>query len=157
MYRLISGLDEMALPAEIGLYFDFKVTEDGLPYGCPGLETFHPENWNRSYQFQWSSLPKEGIEDPDPTNWRHYRTADPQCGLNTLEYPLGSKPLHEIIEEYADNQTKWVNDFIPTYEKMLANGYEAEDLVDGPDQFTNVICPRTARNDPNPFYECFVA
>ena len=32
----------MAIPAEIGLYFDFNVTEDGVPYGCPGLEIFDP-------------------------------------------------------------------------------------------------------------------
>ena len=47
-YKLISGLDEMAIPAEIGLYFDFNVTEDGVPYGCPGLEIFDPVHWNMS-------------------------------------------------------------------------------------------------------------
>ena len=31
MFRLVSGLDEMALPSEIGLYFDFNVTADGIP------------------------------------------------------------------------------------------------------------------------------
>ena len=31
----------MALPAEMGLYFDFEVTEDGIPFGCPGLEFFN--------------------------------------------------------------------------------------------------------------------
>ena len=45
---MISGLDEMAIPAEIGLYFDFNVTEDGVPYGCPGLEIFDPVHWNIS-------------------------------------------------------------------------------------------------------------
>ena len=40
-YRFISGLDEMALPCEIGLYFDFNVTADGIPFGCPGLELFN--------------------------------------------------------------------------------------------------------------------
>ena len=38
----------MAIPAEIGLYFDFNVTEDGVPYGCPGLEIFDPVHWNIS-------------------------------------------------------------------------------------------------------------
>lgn len=38
----------MAIPAEIGLYFDFNVTEDGVPYGCPGLEIFDPVHWNMS-------------------------------------------------------------------------------------------------------------
>ena len=35
--------DEMAIPSEIGLYFNFEVTEDGLPYGCPGFERFTAE------------------------------------------------------------------------------------------------------------------
>ena len=39
-YRLITGLDEGASQFEIGLYFDFNVTETGIPYGCPGLETY---------------------------------------------------------------------------------------------------------------------
>ena len=38
----------MAIPSEIGLYFDFEVTDDGIPYGCPGLEKFKTENFNTS-------------------------------------------------------------------------------------------------------------
>ena len=45
-YRFISGLDEMALPSEIGLYFDFEVTDDGIPYGCPGFEIFDSVHFN---------------------------------------------------------------------------------------------------------------
>ena len=44
----VSGLDEMALPSEIGLYFDFNVTDDGIPYGCPGFETFTSVGFNQS-------------------------------------------------------------------------------------------------------------
>jgi hypothetical protein len=44
-YSFVSGLDTMTLPCEIGLYFDFEVTDDGVPYGCPGFEDFKPENW----------------------------------------------------------------------------------------------------------------
>ncbi len=38
----------MALPCEMGLYFDFDVTEDGIPYGCPGLEVFDSAHLNIS-------------------------------------------------------------------------------------------------------------
>ena len=38
----------MALPCEIGMYFDFNVTEDGIPYGCEGLDQFTSENFNKS-------------------------------------------------------------------------------------------------------------
>ena len=41
-------MDEMAIPAEMGLYFDFNVTSDGIPYGCPGFERFNPTYWNIS-------------------------------------------------------------------------------------------------------------
>ena len=34
----------MALPSEIGLYFDFNVTDDGYPLGCPGFATFNEQN-----------------------------------------------------------------------------------------------------------------
>ena len=47
-YKFISGLDEMALPSEIGLYFGFDVTDDGIPYGCPGLEKFNQDHFNIS-------------------------------------------------------------------------------------------------------------
>ena len=47
-YKLIVGMDEMAIPAEMGLYFDFNVTSDGIPYGCPGFERFNPTYWNTS-------------------------------------------------------------------------------------------------------------
>ena len=47
-YRFINGLDEIALSSELGLYFDFEVTDDGIPYGCPGLEKFKTENFNIS-------------------------------------------------------------------------------------------------------------
>ena len=38
----------MALPSEIGLYFDFEVTDDGIPYGCPGFEVFDSVHFNMS-------------------------------------------------------------------------------------------------------------
>ena len=38
----------MTLPCEIGMYYDFEVTDDGIPYGCPGLVTFNTGNWSAS-------------------------------------------------------------------------------------------------------------
>ena len=52
MYRFISGLDEMALPCEMGLYFDFNVTADGTPSGCPGFEKFSKDHYNTSMILQ---------------------------------------------------------------------------------------------------------
>merc|ERR1712013_325416 len=39
--RFIAGADEIALNAEMGLYKDFKVDDDGAIYGCRGLEKFN--------------------------------------------------------------------------------------------------------------------
>ena len=119
------GIDEMALSAEMGLYFDFKVTPDGVPYDCPGFDLFTSENWLKSYKmgsqnrkyYVHSSMPTK--ENPEVED---YVKADPECPLNKMEVG-GSDPLHEIFEEYAKDQDKWISDFIPTFEKMLANGY----------------------------------
>ena len=105
----------------------------------------------------WSMLPKH----ENPTNvWDWYR-ADPQCGLNKLEVPAGSTPLHQIFEEYATDQDKWMDDFVPAFEKMLSNGYErcfmyywviqyfnfdysnySDELETAPNQYIDVACPR---------------
>ena len=150
-YRLVSGIDETAMSSEIGLYFDFKVTEDGIPYGCPGMETFKSDNFNKSYSFTWSTTPKRS--NPDPTNPRHWLKADPNCPPNTSELPKGSTPLHLIFEEYAKDQNKWITDFISAYEKMISNGYEDEDLIEAP-TYDDVVCPRKARNDKSKKYKC---
>ena len=44
-WAFIYGIDEMALNAEMGLYLEFNVTADGIPYGCHGLEEFKSEHW----------------------------------------------------------------------------------------------------------------
>ena len=61
-----------------------------------------------------------------------------------MEVPPGSTPLHEIFEEYGTDQQAWVNDYVPTFEKMLANGYQDGELTNGPDQYTGIVCPRDA-------------
>ncbi len=63
---------------------------------------------------------------PNPNKPGKTHKGPPGCPLNTLQEPAGSKALHEIVEEYAADQNAFVTDFIPTMEKMLANGYDAE-------------------------------
>ena len=86
----------------MGLYYDFEVDDVGLPYGsqCPG---YNPKIWG------FDAI-KRGIGH-----------AIPDCPKNTKEVG-GSPPLHEIFEEYARDQAKGVDEFVPTYEKMLENG-----------------------------------
>lgn len=133
-YKFHSGLDECMLNAEMGLYKDFQVTADGIPHGCPGFENFNLENWRKTwragttFESHWSMI--DG------------RRAEPQCEKMTLEEPPGSTPLHQIIEDYADHQENWIRDFVPTFEKLISNGYTEEELEDGPDQWTGITCPR---------------
>lgn len=141
LFKFIVGVDEMAIPSEIGLYFDFEVTEDGIPYGCPGFHNFNTTWWQDGFKYTWTNMeePCPGCNNPNThLGWR--AIADPQCGPNTLEYPPGSTPLHQVFEEYAADQQLWLDEFVPALEKMLSNGYDT--LVTGPDQTTNVFCNR---------------
>merc|ERR1712156_350936 len=127
-FRFISGADEIALNAEMGLYREFEVT-DGIIHGCPGLEIFNKTMSDTSKKTTVWSKGEDG--------WN----GEPRCEKQRLEEPPGSgEPLHTIFEEYADDQAVWMRDYVPAMEKMLANGYETG-LVDAPDFTTGVVCP----------------
>ena len=74
------------------------------------------------------------------------RFADAQCDVNKLEEPLGTKPLHQIVEEYAKDQHAWMTDFVPTMEKMMTNGYDDGDLVDSGYDYSSIKCYGGSRN-----------
>jgi len=133
-YRFISGVDEMALSCEIGLYYDFNVTEDGIPYGCPGFTDGWINNASRIAGHRW---------------------ARPECPKNMMSVPDGATPLSTVFEEYAADQEKWYLDFVDVLEKMLGNGYDDGSLVSAPDHSTNVICPRQNPWDWRRFYNCY--
>ena len=141
-YTFMIGNDETAINSEMGLYFDFQVTEDGTPYGCPNLEGFHPENWKKK-QFTWTIKPRHGRQDPE-------------CPLQTLAVPEGSTPLYQIVEEFADDQDAWIRAFIPTLEKVLSNGYQANDLQDSALEYSfgQVDCNRPAKIDTEWYITC---
>ena len=100
----------------------------------------------------YSRLPKR--ENPNLNIEGHWKKADPDCPFNTLQIPDGSTPLHSIFDEYASDQQKWVNDFVPTLAKMLSNGYKEDELVDGPDQYTGIECTRQDKHDNDNYYNC---
>merc|ERR1712203_269473 len=124
-YRRTVGQVEIALNCEMGMYLDFKSGRDGVLHGCVGLEHF-----NASMQ----SDTKKSILSRDGVN-----VGQPLCGKQMLEEPAGSTPLYQVMEEYAENQTAWIDDYIPTMEKMMRNGYES--LIDSEEVPDDVICP----------------
>ena len=130
-WQLIIGKDEIALNCEMGLYLDFKVT-DGIIHGCPGLEHFNASMASDAKGAVWSRMPGK--------RW----LGEPGCPKQMLAEPAGSTPLYKIMEEYADDQTKWIDDFTIAFEKMMRNGYP-QGLNDGPDLHPkNLECPLPA-------------
>ena len=120
-YRFAFGLDEMTINAEIGLYFNFEEV-DGIPTSCPGFANFNMENWTKSKKTR--------------------RAYNPGCTLNMRQEPATDDPLSTIIQTYADNQDAWVKDFIPTFEKMMSNGYPPSALKEAPLSWKNVQCTK---------------
>ena len=51
------------------------------------------------------------------------------------DYEPEGETLSSIVEEFADNQQTWMNEFVLSFEKMVTNGYAAEDLEDGPTEW----------------------
>jgi hypothetical protein len=51
-------------------------------------------------------------------------------------------PLSTIIQSYADNQDAWLKDFIPTFDKMMSNGYSESALKEAPLSWENVECTK---------------
>ena len=99
-------------------------------------------------------MPRPDIKNPDPLNMHHWLRGEVTCPLNKLQVPSGSTPLHEIFEEYAADQQKWINDYVPTFEKMINNGYTSEELTSVPDYHTGIICPRFIKGGYR-YYSCY--
>eukprot|EP00928_Gymnodinium_smaydae_P036797 TRINITY_DN2566_c0_g1_i7.p1 TRINITY_DN2566_c0_g1~~TRINITY_DN2566_c0_g1_i7.p1 ORF type:complete len:543 (-),score=76.55 TRINITY_DN2566_c0_g1_i7:287-1816(-) len=118
MYKFVLGLDETMLNSDMGLYLNFT-TNDGIPDGCPGLENFNVDAFKKDWRF---TTPRVPVDNPtgDVWDWTN-------CGKNEHKDP-DDKPMYQIIEEYADDNDKFLDDFFPTYQKMLANGYNGADL-----------------------------
>jgi len=135
-YRFVMGIDETALPAEMGLYKKFEVDKQGWPSGCPGLKDFNmgkiggPGKKQMKYSLSWS---RQG---------RH--TADTGCPVTDLA---------PIFEEYADSSQKFVEHFVPALEKMLRNGVAHGDLTDNFESGTPK-CFRPNMHSRKRFWNC---
>ena len=46
-------------------------------------------------------------------------------------YAPEGETLHQIIEEYADNQDLWSRDFLSALDKMSMNGNDPSELTEG--------------------------
>ena len=131
-FRYISGLDEMALTAEMGLYFAFQDNGNGYPSGCPGFDLMPFDGNFTRWSETWSCIP-ESVK------------ADPQCPLQMLSVPASDNPTSWYMETYAREQHMWLRDFANVLDKMMTNGYEDGSSWPIVDQWTGVSCsPRGA-------------
>ena len=53
------------------------------------------------------------------------------CGPNT--YAPEGEALADIVALFADDHDVWQETFFNAWEKMQSNGYESDELVEGPD------------------------
>lgn len=136
------GSEEMMLSSDMGLYWHFNVDSNKFPTDCTGLTSTLGNRgvFNSFSTFVGGPLFTEGAVE---------------CNSQTAQ-ESGDSAVHEIIEDYANNQATWLRDFVPAFEKMLSNGYAQNQLIDGPDQFTNVTCSnREDVSNKHRYWVCF--
>lgn len=112
------GRDHAMLNTDMGLYLDFDVDADGYPRNCSGLDDFEKN--------QVVTRARKGI--PVREQWQSFRWAWQECGKQEFRHPHWSRALYQHVEEFAADQTRWLDAFIPAMEKYLANGYAPQEL-----------------------------
>ena len=106
----------------------FKI-ENGLPYGCPGLDKFNKAVWTE----------RGGLSDAKIRAYNH------NCPLQTLK-DQDDKTTSEIIRDYANDQSHWLENFIPAFEKMMRNGYKPNDLSAAPKSWVGHKCYQSSKH-----------
>ena len=105
------------LNSDMGLFLKFDTDETtGRPIGCSGLN-------NR----MWLSNQRRLVKEPHG------------CPLNDALDVSGLK-MHEIVEEFANDEQAWINEFVPVFQKMQENGYNDESLTTSPNTWQGLIC-----------------
>jgi len=138
--HFIFGRDETALSSDMGLMYKFDVDRKGFPSGCPGLGGWGPstQRWT-DYDCgidgrPWFTEPVNASNGwTAPRNYGPNATTNKACPMscpkNDYVYPGDNMDLSAHMERYAEDQAAWIEDFFPTMEKMISNGYAAAELV----------------------------
>jgi hypothetical protein len=116
-WRFVWGRDESGTSSDMGMYYDFHVDEQGFPYGCADLD------WAQFVGFGNATPRNPGIGNRNYLKARTNFNVDHGCNLQPHAEPPGSQPLHEIVEEFADDKQAFMDVFVHSMAKMLANGY----------------------------------
>mmetsp|Transcript_135658 Transcript_135658/g.220755 ORF Transcript_135658/g.220755 Transcript_135658/m.220755 type:complete len:547 (-) Transcript_135658:264-1904(-) len=117
-WRFAFGRDHAMLNTDMGLYLDFDVDADGYPRNCSGLEDFEKNHV--------VTRTREGV--PVREAWQSFRWAWQGCGKQEFRHPRGARPLYQYVDEFARDQRRWLDAFIPAMEKYLEKGYSHGEL-----------------------------
>ena len=105
------------LNSDMGLFLKFDTdAKSGRPKGCSGL---NDQNWL--------------------TNKRRQPKKPHGCPLNNAMDNSGLK-MHEIVQKFADDEQAWINEFVPTFQKMQENGYLPGSLSTSPNTWQGLKC-----------------
>ena len=61
------------------------------------------------------------------------------------KWPSDDKTTSEIILDYANDQSHWLENFVPAFEKMVRNGYKESDLTTAPKSWVGYKCYKSSR------------
>ena len=106
---------ETALAVDTGFYFDFSVDpETGMPGGCSAFDPLK------------TITLEDGERMSDVVN----------CPVN--KYAPEGEALSSIVEDFADDTDRWIQDYMTAFDKMSTNGNE--NLVAGPTKWFDARC-----------------
>jgi len=102
-------------------------TLDILGNTLPNLDTstaldFNPESENYYLKYSSKNMPGNSIAE---NRLSDVIAGNPfsGCPLNEERVENG-EVMYEIVEEFANSNQEWVNQFVPAFNKMLENGYQ---------------------------------
>ena len=105
---------ERYLGPDMGFYFKWDLSDDGLPRGCPGF------------------VNKKTGEDMTDEDFQKKGMVIPDCPMQDTDDGTGQE-MWETVEEYADSNEAWIAEFVIAFDILQNNGYD--NLEQGPQGF----------------------
>jgi hypothetical protein len=114
-WRFLHARDHAYLNSDMGLYLHFEEDSDGYPQGCSGFDVFNAQDVH---------IPPGKFQ----SGKNGYRYARPTCEAETYAEPPTDHSLYRHVQEFANDQTAWLDTFIHAMEKYLEKGYSIGEL-----------------------------
>ena len=112
------------LSSDVGFYLKWEEDKGGYPRGCDAFDGEKMKlKFNNELKADWQ--------------WVNMGGKDRKAGCPKQDMPDGtrdkdgrSNKMWQTVEMYADNQEKWIKDFVKVWNKMDKNG--CTELMKGP-------------------------